>query len=176
MVGDMASQGIAISAGWQKNYNPYQTLYSGAFGGVLNVAAGAAIRWPVKTASTPIKSRSFETGAEGEEYLRDITGGKKTWVRDIPIKINEARNRLPVREVDSLANFTAHESKVGFVNYSEKVAWQILKDRAIVRNNVNNITSAQWHFYRSSVTGEAGAAPKVLRLLERSGIPYTIDR
>ena len=62
--------------------------------------------------------------------------------------------------MDSLAEGIAHESKVGDVNYSEKVAWQILKDRAILRNNVQNIQGVQWHFFKSSVTGKVGAIAK----------------
>jgi hypothetical protein len=46
VIGDVSGQGFSLSLGWQKQYNPYQTLLMGGFGGLLGGAAGYLSRVP----------------------------------------------------------------------------------------------------------------------------------
>lgn len=117
------------------------------------------------------ESLTFRGGTAGENYLRQLTGGTKVRFNDVDIAIGEYRGKTAMREIDALAESIAHEGKVGFVGYSKDVQWQILKDAALIREG--RIDGAQWHFFRSEVTGEIGADPRILRLLDRKGIPYT---
>ncbi|PKR94436.1 hypothetical protein bcere0024_029610 [Bacillus cereus Rock4-18] len=36
------------------------------------------------------------------------------------------------------------------------------------------VKGAHWHFYKSVRTGKVGASKKVLKMLKRNGISYTI--
>jgi hypothetical protein len=73
-----------------------------------------------------------------------------------------------------LARGVAHEAKVGYVRYEQRYVDQILKDAEIVGRRIEDIESAHWHFFRSSVTGRVGADPRILDLLRECGIGYTI--
>ena len=40
VIGDAIGQGASLTLGWQERYNPYQTLFAGAFGGLVGGVAG----------------------------------------------------------------------------------------------------------------------------------------
>lgn len=78
------------------------------------------------------------------------------------------------RRVDVLAEGIAHESKVGYLSYSRSALRQIIKD--VKLRKTAQISNAHWHFFRSAITGEVGADPRLLRVLDHFGIRYTIHR
>ncbi len=139
--------------------------------------AYSATRTAVARPTTILKGTSglrFSGGQTAEDYLRQLMRGSKTRFNDVPVLIGSKRNVLAVREIDALAEGVAHESKVGFVRWTSSAKWQILKDAALVREGAAGISEAHWHFWRSDITGRIGADPRVIRLLDRKGIRYTL--
>lgn len=100
-------------------------------------------------------------------------GGQQVRFENIKLNLRSTRSVNGTRTIDTLdIKGIAHESKVGYVGWSAKAKYQILKDAALIRNR--GIKGAHWHFYRSANTGTIGADPRILRLLNRKGIGCTI--
>ena len=117
--------------------------------------------------------KGLSGGNAGERQLAAEVGGVKMRFDNIKVNFRSTRGVKRIREIDSLETGIAHESKVGYVSWS-KAKYQILKDAALIRDPASGVNGARWHFYRSAGTGRVGADPRVLRLLNRKGVNYTI--
>ncbi|HET7900281.1 MAG TPA: hypothetical protein VFL59_03775 [Candidatus Nanopelagicales bacterium] len=113
------------------------------------------------------------SGRAGEVALEARYGATTTGV-DRQVRLSTAGCTTgcggDIRIVDVLVNGIAHESKVGYVGFSEFTQRQIFKDAYLIR--MGRISGALWHFSMSDVTHTIGADPRVLDLLEKVGIPY----
>ncbi|MDY5286184.1 MAG: polymorphic toxin-type HINT domain-containing protein [Lentihominibacter sp.] len=109
------------------------------------------------------KSKSYMTGAEGEEELKQLVGGKSQ---------KHFSTSIGGRFVDQYSNNIAHEAKVGYVPLTKRIRTQVEKDAELMRNG--DIEGAHWHFFRSGVTGKIGPSAPLRNLLEEHGIKYTI--
>ncbi len=113
-----------------------------------------------------LKSRSkiFDTGKAGEEYLTKQVGG-----------VSQVRKSTSYgdRIIDQLADAVAHESKAGCKYLDEFTKKQILKDAELI--TIGEIKDATWHFYKSGVTGKDGASKPLLDFLTEHVIKYIIE-
>lgn len=128
--------------------------------------------------STHIKGESaefFADGYKGEAWLEGLYGANMRGV-DKQVRMSTAACSVGcneyVRVFDVFVDGVAHESKVGYVNFSESIANQIRSDAYLIKNG--DIKGAHWHFLPSGQSDSLGAAPMILDLLEQNGIPYTI--
>lgn len=78
------------------------------------------------------------------------------------------------RIIDVLVDGVAYESKVGYLKYSQVAVNQIMKDAELIA--VDQIKGSVWHFFKSGVTKEVGADPRLLDLLTQTGIKYVIHK
>ena len=140
----------------------YHTYYvSGQKALVHNMCA-----MTVENAAARIASKSsYASGAEGEAALAKIVGGGETHAY--------FKTSLGRRFVDLLSDNIAHESKAGYTTLTKRVKLQILKDEELIREK--EIKGAQWHFFRSSITGKRGPSEPLKKFLEERGIKYTSD-
>jgi hypothetical protein len=103
-----------------------------------------------------------QIGRTGEDFLHRAFGGR-------PASFETSQGR---RFVDSFAGGVARESKVGRVSMSPRVRSQISKDLELLQTR--QIDAAEFHFFRSPVTGRGGPTPSVERLLKDCGIGCVI--
>lgn len=126
------------------------------------------------TPSTGPAARFYEW-REGETYLADLYGTSAevatTQARATTHGCVEVCNSK-VRIFDVLADGVAHESKVGYVAWSEFTRNQIREDAWLVKNG--DIAEAHWHFFASARSNTIGADPRLFAYLEDHGIAYTI--
>ena len=108
---------------------------------------------------------SFFGGSAGENFLYNLVGGRS----QVPLKVEG----LGWRYIDQLSKNIMYESKVGYVKYNQTVIKQIEKDAEIVKRRLEGVEGAHWFFFRSSITGQGGADPRILELLAKYNIPYT---
>ncbi|MNT54911.1 hypothetical protein D3C72_1921070 [compost metagenome] len=76
--------------------------------------------------------------------------------------------------MDVLVKKVAYESKVGFVKFSQATIRQIQKDAELLGRDL--IKRAEWHFFRSEITGLIGADSRILKMLSDNGIKYVIHK
>ena len=107
---------------------------------------------------------AFSTGWAGEKYLSKLVGGKSQQY----FKTSNYGGRY----IDQLAKGIAHESKVGYTTLTYFVKRQILKDWELIQKG--KIKGAEWHFFRSAITGKIGASLELRRFLYNHGIDYKI--
>ena len=100
-------------------------------------------------------------GNAGESFLKNAFGGESQV---------ELATSLGKRFVDQIAEGAAHESKVGYVAYSEKAMTQIAKDAEILTNKLGGVKEYTWHFFRSGITHKVGADPRIIEALNKAGI------
>jgi RHS repeat-associated protein len=103
-----------------------------------------------------------QIGRTGEDFLHRAFGGR-------PASFETSQGR---RFVDSFAGGVARESKVGRVSMSPRLRSQISKDLDLLQTR--QIDAAEFHFFRSPVTGRGGPTPSVERLLKDCGIGCVI--
>ncbi len=108
--------------------------------------------------------KAFTGGKAGEEILEKVFGG-------IPQK--QYKTALTYRYVDLFSDEVIRESKVGYKAMTEALRKQALKDSLVV---VEKGLKAEWHFFRSDITGMIGADKRLLDLLDDLGIKYFIHR
>jgi hypothetical protein len=113
------------------------------------------------------KELSFIGGKAGEAYLAKSLGA----VSEDQLQVSMSTS-LGIRRIDVLVEGIAHESKVGYVKYSQSVIKQIEKDAELIAKG--KIDGATWNFYKSGVTGQIGADQRILDLLTKYGIGYII--
>jgi hypothetical protein len=79
------------------------------------------------------------------------------------------------RVADLVDGGVMREVKSGFVPYRSRIREQILKDAAILADQVDNsdIDEVVWHFVGGR-TGSLGADPRILDMLDEYGIQYVI--
>ena len=119
-----------------------------------------------KIATSGFASKSFMTGKEGERELASLVGGESQVYK---------MTSLGKRFIDQLSeNNIAHESKVGYTTLTARIKTQILKDYELI--NTGEINGAHWHFFKSGVTGKAGASQPLMDFLKLHGIEYTIHQ
>ncbi len=139
-------------------------------GGYLSSAAGGALFGGLAGGAgyAVQKAPLFRLGSEGEEHVRRLVGAPEG------PEYNQVRfgKGKGARIVDVLYDGVANESKVGYLAYSRKNAWQIIKDAKLIKTG--EVDAAHWHFFRSADTGQIGADPRLLKMLDRFGIKYTI--
>lgn len=134
----------------------------------LDDLAGALKR-PTHVKGAPAKF--FPRFKDGEIFLENLYGAtlkgadKQVWAST---KGYIGKGRYFDVFVDSVA----HESKVGHVFWSKSIENQIEKDAWLIKKG--DIEGAHWHFFASSASNTVGADKKVLNLLDKRGIPYTI--
>jgi hypothetical protein len=118
----------------------------------------------------------FATGTNGESFLESLLGanvkGVNKQVRASTTACADACSYSQFRIFDVLVGGVAHESKVGYVRWTEFTERQIRKDAWLIKNG--DIQAAHWHFFASSRSNTIGADPRVLDLLDAFDIPYTI--
>src|SRR5206468_11590005 len=69
------------------------------------------------------------------------------------------------RTPDLVLENSAHEVKVGYVPFNERIQTQIMKDGEILARQLGGITQFDWDLLRSSTTGRIGADPRTLNML-----------
>jgi hypothetical protein len=144
-------------------YNAYQTgNYNQLQDSFAGIAIAGSTAWGVSKITTP----SFSTGAAGEAYIRDLTGGEAG---------DGIQTSQGMRYPDVVDDNEMTEVKVGYVKYSQQVLTQIAKDQEIIDNQLQGIDTADWQFLQSEITGQAGADPRVLQALDDAGITYTVN-
>ncbi|GIP37298.1 hypothetical protein J31TS4_05780 [Paenibacillus sp. J31TS4] len=100
---------------------------------------------------------------EASEYIRKLTGGKKT---TFPTEtVGEARI------IDSLdSDGVAHEAK--YTVNQKNAREQIAKDMELVRKGV--VKGVVWHFFRHQKNGQTGLTASLKKELEKNGIVIVI--
>jgi hypothetical protein len=82
---------------------------------------------------------------------------------------------LGVRRVDVLTpEGDAIEVKVGYTSLTQSVQTQIAKDEWLVANKPDEVTSVQWVFEPSAVTGQVGPSGPLTTALGKAGIPWSV--
>lgn len=80
------------------------------------------------------------------------------------------------RFIDAIVGTRAIEVKVGRVYNSAFVRAQVRKDAALVSDKYDvTIQSAEWHFYKSPITGKVGPSKKLEEFLDENGIKVCIE-
>lgn len=64
------------------------------------------------------------------------------------------------------------ESKVGYTSLTKSIASQIEKDQWLVKNG--DVSSVEWEFSRSEVTGRAGPSGPLAAALDKAGIRWSV--
>lgn len=118
----------------------------------------------------------FATGPSGESFLENLyranAKGTNKQVRASTTACGETCSFSTIRIFDVFVGGVAHESKVGYVPFSQFTQRQIRKDAWLIKNG--DIQAAHWHFFASSRSNTVGADKRVLDLLDQQHIPYTI--
>lgn len=118
----------------------------------------------------------FATGTNGESFLESLYGanamGTNKQVRASTTACGGTCSYSAVRIFDVFVGGVAHESKVGYVPFTQFTQRQIRKDAWLIKNG--DIQAAHWHFFASSRSNTIGADKRVLDLLDEQDIPYTI--
>ena len=158
--------GYSIDDGWK--YLRYVLGY-----GIGGAAGGALIGWGVGAAAAAIGATAtagssgtlgiavYETWQQAEQAVRDMINSVSTYAERVfstPFgkRIVDAYN--PLNEVIA-------EAKYGYVSLTQFIEQQISKDAFLLQNNV--VSSVEWHFFKSQVTGLGGPSdPLLKRLLE----------
>ncbi|MDO4712205.1 MAG: hypothetical protein Q4A75_09520, partial [Peptostreptococcaceae bacterium] len=119
----------------------------------------------------PRLKEGFSTGAEAEEYMREVTLKGKA----VP---HGMKTSLGMRYLDGLDNNRiAHEAKTGYVTFRYELERQILKDAELFREGY--VEGVVWHFYRSAYAKangkpDIGAHDNVILFLMENKIEYII--
>ena len=114
-------------------------------------------------AKAAAKRRIFSGGDAGEEFLKEMFGGRQ----QAYFKTSQGR-----RFVDQLAGRTAHESKVGYVAATDFIKKQAAKDAELLATK--QVDEVVWHFFRSADTQKIGPSAPLKKLLEDYGIKVVI--
>lgn len=114
-------------------------------------------------AKAAAKRRIFSGGDAGEEFLKEMFGGRQ----QAYFKTSQGR-----RFVDQLAGRTAHESKVGYVAATDFIKKQAAKDAELLATK--QVDEVVWHFFRSADTQKIGPSAPLKKLLEDCGIIPTL--
>ncbi|MEV6598887.1 VWA domain-containing protein [Actinoplanes sp. NPDC051346] len=114
----------------------------------------------------------MDTGKDGERFL---AGHFNATNRGVDMEVYRSTKAFTGkrggRRWDVFKNNVAHESKVGMLHYEKRFELQIQKDLWLKRTyNVD----LHWHFFVSGVSGTAGPDAKMLDLLLKNNIPFTI--
>jgi hypothetical protein len=107
-------------------------------------------------------SKIGSTGKIGEKALKKLGGESQ----------KHFKTSTGSRYVDQLVDGVAHESKVGYTTLTKAVQRQIAKDVELISSG--QVNSATWNFFRSPVTGKAGASQPLLNALKEAGISTQI--
>ncbi|MNK88223.1 tRNA(Glu)-specific nuclease WapA precursor [compost metagenome] len=121
------------------------------------------------TVKSAAPSLMFKGGLAGEAYLQSLVGA--TLKSQLQVSFETS---LGIRRVDVLVKKVAYESKVGFVKFSQATIRQIQKDAELLGRDL--IKRAEWHFFRSEITGLIGADSRILKMLSDNGIKYVIHK
>lgn len=90
-------------------------------------------------AKAAAKRRTFSGGDAGEEFLKEMFGGRQ----QAYFKTSQGR-----RFVDQLAGRTAHESKVGYVATTDFIKKQAAKDAELLATKqVDEVSEPEWRAY-----------------------------
>ncbi len=117
--------------------------------------------------STP--TPSFTTGAEAEEYLaKEIIKSDNVLETQKRMTTSMGPRIIDVVDTDNIA----HESKMGYQEFSSRIEKQILKDLELLEND--DVKGVVWHFFRSANTKKIGGSKRLFEFLEQHGIPYII--
>ena len=156
-----------------KNAGASDDMLIGVHAGRGNLPRVAAA---VRGANKTTKGSGFmKDGPAGERLLESTYNASKA------NKTAQIYYRTPRlgrgRYVDVLESSTPsviHESKVGQVSFSKRIEQQVMKDNSLIQDPTVAVGGARWHFYASDVSKSIGPDQRVVALLKRYNIPYTI--
>ncbi len=110
-------------------------------------------------------SNGFDDWRDAEKYLNESFGGSTQ---------KSFNTSMGGRRIDNLTSSgIAQESKVGYNSLTDSVKTQALKDAELL-NSVDEVTSVEWHFFKSGTTGKIGPSGPLKSYLESLGIKVII--
>jgi hypothetical protein len=98
------------------------------------------------------------TGDIGENYLKLADGDSQVYFQ----------TTQGGRYIDQLVNGQAYESKVGYVSLTDSISLQVSKDVELL--TTGSVSSVNWVFFPSPVSGSFGPSGPLYNLLIQNGI------
>ncbi len=106
------------------------------------------------------------TGKVGENFLKKKGGVSQKW---FPTKTGKKG-----RFIDQFVDGVAHEAKTGYTSLTKEIKEQIAKDAELLANPNSGVKKVVWNFFRSPLTGKAGASKPLQDALKDAGIETVI--